>query len=159
MLGYLPPSLWTQLFACNNWVESQDLLITFLQSLGGRSLTEPTFKCIASLSLMVTDRNAKMLPCNVKQRCYLTLKTEFKKRARHLAKPLVWIEQLPPTPSDFLRSHPAAYANVFGAEAPVPAQVDLGQLIVVDSSFRCRGRWPRRRPHQRKGKQQMAPCK
>ena len=70
MLGYLPPSLWTQLFACSNWVESQDLLITFLQSLGGRALTEPTYKCIASLSLVVTDRNAKMQPCSVKQRCY-----------------------------------------------------------------------------------------
>ena len=157
MLGYLPPSLWTQLFVCSNWVESQDLLITFLQSLGGRALTEPTYKCIASLSLVVTDRNAKMLPCSVKQRCYLALKAEFKKRVRQMAKPQVWIEQLPPAPSDLKRSHPTLYANVFGDEAPVAAQVDLGQLIAVDSSFRCRGRWPSRRRAQRKGKQQIAP--
>jgi hypothetical protein len=139
VLGYLPPSLWTRLFACSNWVESQDLLMTFLQALGGRALTEPTYKCIASLSMVVTDPNARMLPCSVKQRCYLALKTEFKKRVRQMAKPQVWIEQLPPAPSDFKRSHPALYANVFGDEAPVAAQVDLAQLIAVDSTFRCRG--------------------
>ena len=156
MLGYLPPSLWTRLFACSNWVESQDLLMTFLQALGGRALTEPTYKCIASLSMVVTDPNARMLPCSVKQRCYLALKTEFKKRVRQMAKPQVWIEQLPPAPSDFKRSHPTLYASVFGDEAPVAAQVDLGQLIAVDSSFRCRGEMAQ--PEKTPAQGQTADC-
>ena len=99
MLGYLPPSLWTQLFACNNWVESQDLLITFLQSLGGRSLTEPTFKCMASLSLMATDpKHAKMLPCNVKQRAYQALKAMFKIWRSHWPSPMCGF-------SNFIKHH------------------------------------------------------
>ena len=87
MLGYLPASMWMQLFAGDTWVDSQSLLIGFVQSLGGRILSEPTYKCIAPLCLLVTDRNAQMLPSSAKQRSYQKLKSEWKQRVKHLTKP------------------------------------------------------------------------
>ena len=139
ILGYLPPSLWGSLGRCDSWLEAQALLITFVHSLGGRSMSEPTYKCLASLSMQVCEPNAKMLPCSAKHSAYHRLKKDFKQQAKHLMKPAAWVDVLPASPSDFQQAHPSTFSSVYGSEAPCPAQVNLSQLMLLDSSFRCRG--------------------
>lgn len=139
ILGYLPPSLWESVGRCESWFESQALLITFVHSLGGRCLSEPTYKCLASLSMQVCDPNALKLPCSAKQAAYQVFKKDFKRQAKGLPKPAVWVELLPASPSDFQKAHPSIFSSVYSSEAPCTAQVSLSQLMLLDSSFRCRG--------------------
>ena len=102
-------------------------------------MSEPTYKCLASLSMQVCEPNAKMLPCSAKQAAYQRFKKEFKHGAKMLPTPAVWIEFLPASPSEFQKDHPSIFSNVYGSEEPCPAQVNLSQLMLLDSSFRCRG--------------------
>ena len=139
ILGYIPANLWEQLHSCTNWVESQDFLINFVLSLGGRCLSEPTSKCLTSLSLLVTDPNARLLPIASKEAAFQKFKREFKKRARPLTMPSTWIEQLPPSPMELQRTCPEVFDLLYAQDPPVAAKVNLGQLMVVDSSFSCRG--------------------
>ena len=105
-------------------------------------MSEPTYKCLASLSMQVCDQNAKMLPCSAKQAAYQRFKKEFKHGAKLLPAPAVWVEFLPASPKEFQKDHPSIFSSVYGSEGPCPAHVaglNLSQLMLLDSSFRCRG--------------------
>ena len=139
ILGYFPANFWDDLNDCGNWINAQDLLISFVLSLGGRCLSEPTSKCLTSLSLLFTDSNAKLLPIATKEAAFHKFKRELKKRTRPMAKPSTWIEQLPPSPMELKRTDPELFDLVYAQNPPVAAKINLGQLMVVDSSFHCRG--------------------
>ena len=140
ILGYLPESVWESLRNCGSVEDSQSCVIGWVVHMGGRMLSEPTYKCLTSLSIMFGDKEYKALPASSKMSLYDLFKKEFKKRAKEAGPPGTWLEHLDATPQEMRRSKPTIYAGIYTEREgpPVPARADLRALMALNGSYKCR---------------------
>ena len=66
------------------------------------------------------------------------LKSSWRVAVRSAPAPRAWIQNLPKVTSEFQAAYPLEWNSLFGAGGPVPPQIDIVRLHMVDSSYKCR---------------------
>ena len=120
---------------------AQYVLFTKLAALVARNLAEPSIKVVASLMLMLANPNGAYmaLPMSAKKAFFANTKESFKRRVRSMTLPLEYFAVLP-DPVEMRANHAGAWGTVFAdGEEPQPVDVNLGDLMALDSPYACRG--------------------
>ena len=67
----------------------EDIVLSRVIALGGRTLAEPSLKCLAAFILLMADKNAARLPSDYKHSFYKSMKENLKRRLRGVQDPQV----------------------------------------------------------------------
>ena len=132
---------WTILQATDRSVaDKESVLICFLKDLGLRLPSEPTFKVASSFLLLVTESWEAVSRMSVpyKKAALSRFKSNWRVALRSTPAPCMWIQNLPKTTSEFQASFPLEWNSLYGAGGPVPPEIDIVRLHMVDSSYKCR---------------------
>ena len=142
-LEYFEQREWNQLFDRNCTAGAKlDIIIQKIVKLGGRTIDEPSSKLGTSAYLMLTETPDKLFAMSetCKNAVHNYLKSEFKRKASKSHNALTHMLELPPSPSTLLVKHPAIYREAFldSDTKPVPCQLPLHQLTILNASYACR---------------------
>ena len=120
-----------------------DITLQRIIQLGGRTLSEGTFKGIASFLLLLSNQHARNLPTATKASVLSKVKEHFRNRLRRKGAPAQehHIVELPPSPAALKATYPDLYGKVFAHEPPTEpiASFSLIEWAAVDASYGCRG--------------------
>ena len=142
MLDYFTPTEWKVLQAGDaNIHAKRDVIFTRALQLGCRCPSEPTYKLWVCFWLFLTEPPDRLLtiPGTIKAQMLQSLKQEFKRWTRKASAPSLYLEALPPSPAMMKHHHPQSFQQAFPSEEPCPCKVDAKQVLLLDTSFRCRG--------------------
>jgi len=120
--------------------DKENTLICFLKDLGLRLPSEPTFKVASSFLLLVTEswEDVSRMSLPYKKAALSRLKSNWRVAVRNVPAPRTWIQNLPKTTSEFQASCPLEWSSLYGAGGPVPPEIDIVRLHMLDSSYKCR---------------------
>jgi len=139
ILEYFSAEEWESLVSGSSRNQKAELLFRRCADLGGRNLTEPSLKFLNSLLTFFTT-GGEQASLWRKKADLAAVKTEFKRVARHLAAPNIYLVTLPCL-AEFQSAYPDWYASIFSSP-PVPCPIDLGKVMAIDNSYGCRGALP-----------------
>ncbi len=140
---FFPAVEWERLLNAEVGVtEKLSVVINRLVLLGCRAPSEPTFKYITSMLLVLTESSESLVqvPTAAKAGMMSHLKAEFRRWVRLCEAPVEHITQLPGTPALLAQGHQALFQAAFPTGmVAVPCRVDIRVVYSVALSFRCRG--------------------
>ena len=140
-VNYFDEARWKRLLDASTLGEKEDLVIQLLRSLGLRLPSELTFKLMASFLLLISEtwESASQRTLPDKKALLTRTKAAWRVGARTLAAPPVWFAKLPESPTEVLAKHRDLFTSTYGEGViPLPPQVDMIRLHMVDNSFKCR---------------------
>ena len=123
ILHYFTAAEWERMKGQQSLGVAVDFLISRLQQLGGRCLSEPCKAWCASLLLSLhgmsscTETTRKQVLDHFKQEC--------SRRGRNAPRVEPFLVELP-QPSELKANHPQLYYAVFAGAEPVPSQIEVG---------------------------------
>lgn len=140
--AYLVASQWVSLQAEGTGTAKKlEMILEIAAQLGLRTPSEGTFAAFASLYLVVTHglTNANRLPASQKHDTLVSLKVSWKRAARKLQAPAVWLQCLPERPADLAKACPGLWKAVFGnAGGPAVCPIDEVALESLTASVPMR---------------------
>lgn len=116
-------------------------LLMRIAALGGRCLTEGSFKVITAIFFIVSEGYTGALnkTATAKHDMMNHIKGEFKKRIRSMDQPQMYLTTLPREPAEFLSKCPDAAKTAYGDEVPAASRIELAQIVAIGATFHTRG--------------------
>ena len=145
IFSYLTAAGWQEIKASKSMDVAEAIVTRRILELGGRTLSEPTLKCVSSFILRMANPNATLLPPASKYTFFLQIKKGFRTKARRCGKEsdrAAHAVHLPPFPEEFKNAHSDLFAKVFHSGPPVTCAAPLGTLIKVNQSYKYRNPGP-----------------
>jgi len=138
---YMTDDKWALLLSPDtSAADKEHILFCFLQLLGLRLPSEPTFKTVTSFLMMITESwdVVQRMTVPYKKAYNSRVKANWRAAVRGVDAPTSWLQALPKIVGEFRTARPTHWASIYGAGGPVQPQVDTIRLQMVDSSFKCR---------------------
>ena len=119
-------------------------LLDVCASLGLRCPSEPTMKFLTSLWMVIAEPPESLQHMNHVQKnlMYQHLKSTFHNLRNKFPDPVVYLDKLPDSPTQFMKDHPHAFKQHFGDRVPVPCPIDVQSVSNLDLTYSCRGGKP-----------------
>ena len=140
-INYLSDEEWTILLERNPSGAKLRILLETALGLGLRCPTEPCYKYITSVWMMLDlqESERRKLTPQSKNSLYQHVKKEFKSACRAYPDAAQHLERLPDRPAQLCAESPEMYhAHFKHARVPVEPKLDMRLLLELDASYSCR---------------------
>ena len=125
-----------------NLAAQTETLMRRVFSLGGRCLTEETYKHLTAIivNMGANAAHVRSMLSSQKDSLNLHVKHEWDMlRRRHTAQPAEYLLVLPASPDLLRAQHPRLFDEAYPDEGPVECPIDAQALVAFTQSFKCRG--------------------